>query len=187
MPPRRTNIKNDRPRRTSPREASRLALETIRRQARDGRRMDRILRDMEPDVAVGEPTVCVKPIREMKLRPFQRKLRHLCGTSQPSHLCYVRCPKTWGPSSLNCQNKDCERRGCGSLHGAHISWRTERRSRTRQCGIIATCVPCNTTSAAFKASRGSSVFVLAKVLSRFPSRPFDPREDTVLENAIFDA
>jgi hypothetical protein len=31
------------------------------------------------------------------------------------------------------------------------------------------------------------VFVLARVLSRYPSRPFDAREDTVLEDAIFDA
>lgn len=184
---RRRNIKSERRPRRPPREASRLALETIRRQARDGQRMDRVLRDMEPDVAVGEPTVCVKPIRELKLKPYQRKLKHLCGTSQPSHSCYVRCPKMWGPASLKCHNKHCERRGCGSLHGAHISWRSERRSRTRQCGIIATCVPCNTTSGAFKVCRGSSVFVLAKVLSKYPTNPYDPRKDTVLEDSIFES
>ena len=184
---RRKNIKNDKPRRTSPRDASRRALEAIRAQKKDERRMDRILRDMEPDVAVGEPTLCVKPVREMKLRPFQRKLRHLCGTSRPSHSCYVRCRKMWGPSSLKCHNKHCEQRGCGVLHGAHVCWRVDRRSKAKQCGIIATCVPCNTTSGAFKVHRGSSVFVLAKVLSKCPTSPFDPREDTILENAIFDA
>jgi hypothetical protein len=184
---RRKNIKNDESRRRPPREASRLALETMRKQKKDERRMDRILRDIEPDVPVGEPTICVKPTHEVKLKLHQRKLRHLHGTSQMSHPTYTRCPKMWGPSSLKCQNKNCERRGCGSLVGAHISWRAERRSRTRQCGIIATCASCNTTSGSFKACRRSSVFVLAKVLSRFPSRPFDAREDTVLEDAIFDA
>jgi hypothetical protein len=187
MPKHRVNIKNDKSRRRPPREASRRALEAIRAQKKEERRMDRILRDIEPDVPVGEPTLCVKPVREMKLRPFQRKLRHLCGTSQPSHSCYVRCPKMWGPASLKCHNKHCEQRGCGVLHGAHVCWRVGRRSRTRQCGIISTCVSCNTTSGTFKAYRGSSVFVLARVLSRYPSRPFDAREDTVLEDAIFDA
>lgn len=183
---RRRNIKSERRPRRPPREASRLALETIRRQARDGQRMDRMLRDMEPDVAVGEPTVCVKPTHEVKLKLHQRKLRHLHGTSQPSHPTYTRCPKMWGPASLKCHNKHCEQRGCGVLHGAHVCWRVDRRSKAKQCGIIATCVPCNTTSGAFKVRRGSSVFVLAKVLSRFPSRPFDPRKDTVLEDSIFE-
>jgi len=184
---RRKNIKNDRPRGTSLRDASRRALEAIRAQTKEERRAKRIEKDMKPDVAVGQLTVCVKPVREMKLRPFQRKLRHLCGTSQPSHSCYVRCSKMWGPSCLRCHNKHCEGRGRGLIHGSHISWRVGLRSRTRQCGIISTCVSCNTTSGTFKACRGSSVFVLARVLSRYPSRPFDAREDTVLEDAIFDA
>jgi hypothetical protein len=187
MTHRRTNIKNERPRRTSLRDASRRAVESIRNQLKEDRRMKRILSDIKPDVSVGEATVCVKPIHELKLKLHQRKLRHLHGTSQPSHPTYTRCAKMWGPSSLRCHNRDCERRGCGSLHGAHISWRADRRSRTRQCGIIATCVPCNIRSGSFKVVRGSTVFVLAKVLSRYPSRPFDQREDTVLENAIFES
>lgn len=183
---RRTNIKYDQPRRASPREASRRALEAIREQKKEERRMKRILRDIEPDVVVGEPTVCTKPIRELKLKPYQRKLKHLCGTSHEKHATYTRCPKMWGPASLKCHNKRCEQRGCGVLHGAHVCWRVDRRSKVKQCGIIATCVPCNTTSGSFKACRGSSVFVLAKVLSRYPSKPYDPREDTVLEDAIFE-
>jgi hypothetical protein len=182
----RSNIKNERRPRRTPREASRLALETIRRQARDGQRMDRMLRDMEPDVVVGEPTVCVKPTHEVKLKLHQRKLRHLHGTSQPSHPTYTRCPKMWGPASLKCHNKHCEQRGCGVLHGAHVCWRVDRRSKAKQCGIIATCVPCNTTSGAFKVRRGSSVFVLAKVLSKYPTNPYDPRKDTILEDSIFE-
>jgi hypothetical protein len=184
---RRKNIKNDRPRGTSLRDASRRALEAIRAQKKDERRMDRILRDIEPDVPVGEPTICVKPTHEVKLKLHQRKLRHLHGTSQMSHPTYTRCPKMWGPSCLRCHNKHCEGRGRGLIHGSHISWRVGLRSRTRQCGIISTCVSCNMTSGTFKACRGSSVFVLARVLSRYPSRPFDAREDTVLEDAIFDA
>ena len=185
---RRKNIKNDRPRGTPLRDASRRALEAIRAQTKEERRAKRVEKDMKPDVAVGQLTVCVKPVREMKLRPFQRKLRHLCGTSRPSHSCYVRFSKMWGPPScLRCHNKHCEGRGRGLIHGSHISWRVGLRSRTRQCGIISTCVSCNTTSGTFKACRGSSVFVLARVLSMYPSRPFDAREDTVLEDAIFDA
>ena len=183
---RRKNIKNDKPRRTSPRDASRRALEAIRAQKKEERHMDRILRDMEPDVAVGEQTVCVKPVKEIKLKLHQRKLRHLHGTSQPSHPTYTRCPKMRCPASLKCHNKHCEQRGCGVLHGAHVCWRVDRRSKAKQCGIIATCVPCNTTSGAFKVRRGSSVFVLAKVLSKYPTSPFDPREDTILEDAIFE-
>jgi hypothetical protein len=170
-----------------PREASRRALEAIREQKKEERRMKRILRDIEPDVAVGELTVCTKPIHELKLKPYQRKLKHLCGTSHEKHATYTRCPKMWGPMSLRCHNKHCERRGCGVLHGAHVCWRVDRRSKRRQCGIIATCVPCNTTSGSFKASRGSSVFVLARVMSRYPSKPYDPREDTVIDNAIFES
>jgi hypothetical protein len=179
----RTSIKRE-PRRVSLRDASRRALESIRDQVKEDRRMKRILRDIEPDVAVGEPTVCIKPVREMKLKPYQRKLRHLCGTSHVEHATHTRCPKMWGPSSLRCHNKHCERRGRGVLHGAHVCWRVERRSKTKQCGIIATCVPCNTTSGTFKASRGSSVFVLAKVLSKYPSKPYLPNEDSILEDAI---
>ena len=187
MPKHRVSIKNDKSRRRLPREASRLALEAIRAQTKEERRAKRIEKDMKPDVAVGQLTVCVKPVREMKLRPYQRKLRHLHGTSQMSHPTYTRCPKMWGPSCLRCHNKHCEGRGRGLIHGSHISWRVGLRSRTRQCGIISTCVSCNMTSGTFKACRGSSVFVLARVLSRYPSRPFDAREDTVLEDAIFDA
>jgi hypothetical protein len=185
MTRRRTNIKNDRPRRTSPRDASRRALESIRNQLKEDRRMKRILCDIKPDVSVGEPTVCVKPVRELKLKPYQRKLRHLCGTSHAGHPTHTRCQKMWGPSSLRCHNKHCEGRGRGVLHGAHVCWRVGRRSKTKQCGIIATCVPCNTMSGTFKASRDSCVFVLAKVLSKSPSKPYLPNEDTILEDAIF--
>jgi hypothetical protein len=51
----RTSIKRE-PRRVSLRDASRRALESIRDQVKEDRRMKRILRDIEPDVAVGEPT-----------------------------------------------------------------------------------------------------------------------------------
>ena len=186
MPSTRSSIKGEPRRRTSPRDASRRALEALREQKKEDRRVKRIIESAERDVRVGEPTVCVKRIEEMRLKPFQRNITHLVRTSRENHATYTRCQKMWGPSSLRCMNKRCEGRGCGVIHGAHVSWRVNRKTRVRQCGVIATCASCNLTSGKFRASRDSHVFVLGKVLSKYPSKPYDPREDIVLENAIFE-
>jgi len=170
-----------------PREASRLALEKMRADHKEQRRIRRIIKDITPDVVVGKPTVCVKSVRVHRLKPYQRKLYHLVGTSQSSHPTFTRSPKMWGVESLRCTNKDCRGRGSSMIHGAHVSWRVDRRSRAKQCGIVATCVPCNTSSGQFRVSRGASVFVLARVVSRYPSKPYDPQEDTIIDNAIFDS
>ena len=176
----RESIKNER-RRNPVRTRSR---EEALERANVERQKSLVVKRLKPEVVRDKAVVCVKPVREIKLKLHQRKLKHLCGTSRPEHPAYTRCPKMWGPAALTCSKKRCECRG--KIHGAHVAFRVARRSKVRQFGIVATCASSNMTSGSFKCRRGTSVFVLARVRSRYPSIPYNPNEDTIIDNGLFE-
>ena len=176
----RANIK------TTRRNPTRDARTRSREHANEQRQIALDVRRLRPTIAVSaEPTVCVKPVRKIKLKLHQRKLRHLCGTSFPEHPAYTRCPKMWGETAtFRCSSKNCNCRG--RIHGAHVSFRVARRSKVRQFGIVATCASCNMRSGSFRCRRGVEVFVLARVRSMYPSIPYNPTEDAIIDEGIFE-
>ena len=85
----RESIKNER-RRNPVRTRSR---EEALERANVERQKSLVVKRLKPEVVRDKAVVCVKPVREIKLKLHQRKLKHLCGTSRPEHPAYTRCPR----------------------------------------------------------------------------------------------
>lgn len=175
---RRSNIKADR--RSNPYRDARTR---SNQRQKEQRRIALTVKRFKPEPVRNAPVVCVKPICKTKLRVSQlRKVKHVPGTSSPSHPTFTRSPKLLGLNSSVCSNSDCKCRG-KKMFGAHVSIRISRK--IRQYAIVPTCPSCNARGEPFEARRGTPVFILGRVRSMHPSKAFDPTKDTIIDKGIF--
>lgn len=177
---RRSNIKDER--RFNPYRDARARSERFQK---DQRKIALKVKRLKPGPVRTTPIVCVKPIRKTKLnmKHIRKVVKHVHGTSSPSHPAYTRSPKMLGLKSSVCSNSDCKCRGT-KLFGAHVSIRISRK--IRQYAIVPTCPSCNAVGKAFKARRNTPVFILGRVRSMHPSKPYNANEDTIIEKRLFE-
>ena len=177
---RRSNIKDER--RFNPYRDARARSE---RRQKEQRKIALKVKRFKPGPVRTTPIVCVKPIRKTKLGMKQiRNVKHVPGTSSPSHKAYTRSPKMLGLNSSVCSNSDCNKCRGTKLFGAHVSIRISRK--IRQYAIVPTCPSCNAVGKPFKARRNTPVFILGRVRSMHPSKPYNANEDTIIEKRLFE-